>query len=88
MDHLGKSQIKISWLECKGCETLKEAPKRAKDSPSGKAVGGGLARASGEERVTQRGLPFWEAGSEASRKKERKKSPSPDVGTEIGLFCF
>lgn len=43
-DHLGKSQIQISRLECKGCETLKEAPKRAKDSPSGKAVeavGGG-----------------------------------------------
>lgn len=24
----------------------------------------------GEKQVTQRGLPFWEAGSEASRKKE------------------
>lgn len=46
-DHLGKSQIQISRLECKGCETLKEAPKGAKDSPSRKAVGGGLASASG-----------------------------------------
>lgn len=25
----------------------------------------------GEEQVTHRGLPFWEAGSKASRKKER-----------------
>lgn len=43
-DHLGKSQIIISWLECKGCEMLKAAPKRAKHSPSGKVVGGGLPR--------------------------------------------
>lgn len=73
IDHLGKSQIQISWLECRGCETLEEAPKRAKDSPSGKAEGGGrrVGRGSGRGAVTQRALPLWEAGSEASSKKER-----------------
>lgn len=79
-DHLGKRQIQISWLECKGCE-MRRHPKEC-PGLSFQEGGGGGSRTGYPE-----GLPFWEAGNRAL---ERKKSPGPEVGgePEIGLCLF
>lgn len=70
---------------------LEEAPKRAKDSPSGKVVGGGLARASERGAGCPEGACLsGKQESKASRNKERKKSPSPEAveGPAIGLVLI
>jgi hypothetical protein len=77
-DHLGKRQIQISWLECKGCEMLKTPQRGPRTCLPGRQWEEGWQQWIEQNRLPE-GLPFWEAGNRAP---ERKKSPGPEVGDE------
>lgn len=71
-DHLGKRQIQISWLECKGCEMPKTPQREPKTLLPGRQWEEGWQRQAGEEQVTQRGCL---SGKQEIGLQKEKKNP-------------
>lgn len=68
---LGKARYKFHGWNARVVKCWKEPQRGLRTLLPGREWVEGWRGLVGEEQVAQRGLPFWEAGSKASRKKER-----------------